>query len=44
MPTPEIAALWRQEFAGYDQAALRQDLLAGLTVAADAYPPAPAFC
>lgn len=40
---PEILDLWRREFAGYDAGRARQDLLAGLTVAAVALPLALAF-
>ncbi len=39
----EILTLWRREFAQYDAAKLRQDVLAGLTVAAVALPLALAF-
>src|SRR5690349_13044133 len=38
-----LLALWRREFEGYGLAALRRDLLAGLTVGAVALPLALAF-
>jgi SulP family sulfate permease len=38
-----LLALWRREFSGYGAEKFRQDLLAGLTVAAVALPLALAF-
>ena len=43
MRIPNLTALYRREFHGYDSAALGQDLLAGLTVSAVALPLALAF-
>src|SRR5664279_6641975 len=43
MPRRNLAQLYRDEFRGYNVAKFRQDLLAGLTVAAVALPLALAF-
>jgi SulP family sulfate permease len=43
MPKLGVGDMWRQEFGRYDVATLRQDALAGLTVAAVALPLALAF-
>lgn len=43
MPSMSLIELWQREFAGYSPAKFRQDLLAGLTVAAVALPLALAF-
>src|SRR5260221_14317415 len=43
MPRRSLARLYKDEFTGYSLAKFRQDLLAGLTVAAVALPLALAF-
>lgn len=43
IPSPHLLQIWRDEFHGYNRQKFRQDLLAGVTVAAVALPLALAF-